>query len=241
MIHFRDDDFTPEPEDTPHTSNSDAQQGPRVTAEETAARKEKVLDTFLDLVPLDGWCAQTLENAAQKCGLEPLDAWALFPNKEKDALATWNRALDFDMQEKLKTLDLEGMKIRERIFWAVRTRLNLLEPRKDAAEKALKFLLCPTNTSMTLPLLYDTVHLMWVMAGDTATDYNFYTKRFLLSGVYVSTFFYWLKDTSPEHHKSWSFLEKRIENVLALQKLKSWTAGGERSFTNLFKFFWPFS
>ena len=231
MTDVQDDDLTSEP----------TQDGPKVTAEETAARRANVLNAFLDLVPEMGWTAQTLDAAAQKCELDAMDAWALFPKKEQDVLATWSRVLDFDMQEKLKTLDLETMKIRERIFWAVRTRLNLLEPRKEAASRAMRFLLCPTNTRLTLPLLYDTVHLMWVMAGDTATDYNFYTKRFLLSGVYVSTFLYWLKDTSPEHHKSWSFLEKRIENVLALQKLKSWTTGGERSFTELFKFFWPFS
>jgi len=58
----------------------------------------------------------------------------------------------------------------------------------------------------------------WAKAGDTATDYNRYTKRALLSGVIASTTLFWLTDNSEEHAASWAFLDSRIENVLAMGK-----------------------
>lgn len=195
-----------------------------VTLEESATLKHKILDAFLARSGDEGWTEATLIAAAEDVGENATTVWALFPEKEKDALATWSRFLDVQTEEKLKELNLSTMKIRERIFWAVRTRLTLLAPHKKAASKAFRFLLRPNHTAMGVPLIYETVHTMWSMAGDTSTDYNFYTKRFLLSGVYTATFLYWLKDTSPEHHKTWKFLEARIENVLALQKVKSLTA-----------------
>jgi ubiquinone biosynthesis protein COQ9 len=42
----------------------------------------------------------------------------------------------------------------------------------------------------------------------------------LLAKVYLLTFIYWCRDTSPEKHKTWLFLEKRIADVLKLASLK---------------------
>ncbi|TGW15174.1 COQ9 family protein [bacterium NHP-B] len=210
-----------------------------VTMDESAALKAKLLDAFLDLVPEKGWSQNTLTHAAQHLELEEGLVWALFPEGEKNALTTWSRLLDQQMEDKLSALDLASMKIRERIFWGVRTRLTLLTPRKQAASLAFRFLLDPRHTFMATPLIYDTVHVMWTLAGDTSTDYNFYTKRLLLSGVYISTFIYWLRDTSPEHHNTWKFLENRIDNVLSLHKIKSFAKEG-LPFSKIVKSLWPF-
>jgi len=59
--------------------------------------------------------------------------------------------------------------------------------------------------------------LVW--AGDTATDFNFYTKRLLLSGVLGSTTLYWLEDRSPGGVDTHGFLDRRLADVLALPKL----------------------
>ena len=77
----------------------------------------------------------------------------------------------------------------------------------------------PHHIGKASQLLYATVNAIWYYAGDTSTDYNFYTKRALLAWVYSSTFLYWLQDDSEDHHKTWMFLDRRIEEVLTLPKL----------------------
>jgi ubiquinone biosynthesis protein COQ9 len=62
---------------------------------------------------------------------------------------------------------------------------------------------------------------MWYAAGDKSTDFNFYTKRATLAGVYSATLLYWLNDRSAGSEATWAFLDRRIDNVMAFEKLKS--------------------
>ena len=62
---------------------------------------------------------------------------------------------------------------------------------------------------------------MWRIAGDTSTDFNFYTKRGLLAGVYGSTVLYWLSDVSEDQKDTWAFLERRIADVMTIPKIQS--------------------
>lgn len=213
-----------------------------VTPAESATMKKELLEAMLLEVPNAGWTEKALLQGAEKLKIEPIMVWALFPDKEIDALKTWSRFLDQKMAEKLGAMDLPTMPIRMRIFWGVKMRLSLITPYKAAAAKVLRFLLNPKHALLATTLVYETVHQIWKTAGDTSVDYNFYTKRFLLSGVYVSTFLYWLKDTSPEHHATGKFLEARIENVLMLQKAKNIKAFIPNLFSPLktvYQMFWP--
>ena len=78
----------------------------------------------------------------------------------------------------------------------MRTRLEILKPHKEAARRAAAFLSLPLNAALGAKLLYRTVDAMWRAAGDTSTDFNFYTKRAILAGVYASTLMRWFNDTS---------------------------------------------
>ena len=61
---------------------------------------------------------------------------------------------------------------------------------------------------------------IWRAAGDTSTDYNFYTKRLILSGVYTSTAAVWFGDDTDGFEKTWAFLDRRIEDVMQIEKVK---------------------
>jgi ubiquinone biosynthesis protein COQ9 len=50
---------------------------------------------------------------------------------------------------------------------------------------------------------------------------NWYTKRATLSAVYSSTVLYWLGDTSDGHQATWEFLDRRIDNVMQIEKVKA--------------------
>ena len=178
--------------------------------------KIKILKSALKNVPFEGWSADLLEKATQTCGVETSYAWRLFPNGSRDAINLWSQLLDKKMLEILPVPDT--LKVRERVILGVKTRISLLIPYREAARETTRYLRKPSHIPDAVRLLYQTVNTIWYYAGDTSTDYNFYTKRALLSWVYSTTFLYWLKDDSEEFEKTWDFLDKRVKEVLSLPK-----------------------
>jgi ubiquinone biosynthesis protein COQ9 len=72
---------------------------------------------------------------------------------------------------------------------------------------------------------------MWRTAGlggDPAEGFSYYSRRATLAGVVGSTLLFWLDDQSPDCAETWSFLDRRIENVMQIGRLRStvegWTA-----------------
>ena len=70
-------------------------------------------------------------------------------------------------------------------------------------------------------LLMVAVTMMWSIAGDTADDYSYYTKRSLLAAVWTSTFLFWLEDRSDSMRDSWAFLDRRIGDVMQIGALRA--------------------
>ena len=79
----------------------------------------------------------------------------------------------------------------------------------------------PMHAALGAKLLYRTVDAMWRAAGDTSTDFNFYTKRGILAGVYASTAMRWFNDTGDDEKVTDEFLIARIENVMQFEKFKA--------------------
>ncbi|WP_417846795.1 COQ9 family protein [Thalassospira povalilytica] len=183
------------------------------------AQREALVEAALEHIPFDGWTRQALLAGAEDLDLAPGEVDRLLPNGIRQAIVTYVEMTDRKMIAALDEKGLENMKIRDRIATAVKTRLDLVENQKDAVRGALAFMTLPQNAALGLKLTHGTVDAMWVAAGDTSTDHNWYTKRMLLAGVYGSTLAYWLDDTSDDHADSWAFLDRRIGNVLQIPKI----------------------
>ena len=68
---------------------------------------------------------------------------------------------------------------------------------------------------------------MWRLAGDTATDFNHYSKRGLLIGVYASTSLVFLDDESEGLAETRAFLDRRIGDVMRFEQAKArWRSTG---------------
>jgi ubiquinone biosynthesis protein COQ9 len=120
------------------------------------------------------------------------------------------------------------MKIRERIRALVWERLRIQEPAKEAIRRALAILAMPQNLPPPPRLSWRSADVMWRMAGDTATDYNHYTKRAILSAVYGSTLLAWLQDDSEGSADTAAFLDRRIDEVMRFEKWKAGLGKAER-------------
>lgn len=176
--------------------------------------RRALLLASLPHVAFDGWSRKAILAGAEHLGLDTALALNAFPREGAELIEAFSDWTDRAMLDKLGALDLPGLRVRDRIATAVRVRLELLAPHREAVRRGLAFLALPGNAPLGLKTLYRTVDAIWFAAGDRSTDYNFYSKRLLLSGVYSSTLLYWLNDSSEDFAQTWAFLDRRISEVL---------------------------
>ena len=178
--------------------------------------KDSLIMAMLPDVAFDGWSLLTLHAAARRLGMPEAEAESLFPRGAADMVAQFSDWADRRMLEAAE--GLEAMKVRERISTLMRARLAVLEPHREAVRRGLSVLALPQNAALGARLLYYTVDSAWYAAGDTATDWNFYTKRGLLAGVVAATTLYWLDDRSPDTIDTLAFLDRRIDDAMRIPK-----------------------
>ncbi len=168
----------------------------------------------------DGFGAAALADAAQRAAVDPDVARLAFPGGGRDMVDAWFAAIDDRMAAKWPAEKLATPKIRERITTLVETRIDLLAPDREALRRALALLALPTNVPFAAKLGWRTADTMWRLAGDTATDYNHYSKRAILGAVYASTMAVFLNDDSDGFVDTRAFLARRIDQVMRFESWK---------------------
>ncbi len=175
----------------------------------------------------DGWGDAAVENAAHALGIDPLVAALVFENKVA-MIDAWFAAIDAAMLEKLPPETLSTMKIRARITALVEARLALVADDREALRRAVAILALPTNVPLAAKLGWRAADVMWRAAGDTATDYNHYSKRAILGSVYGATISVFLNDESADYADTRAFLARRIEGIMRFEKVKAQITKGPR-------------
>ncbi|MDP6708170.1 MAG: COQ9 family protein [Alphaproteobacteria bacterium] len=191
-----------------------------MTGSRDLAAKRRLLSAALVEVPFDGWSERTLRRAASAAGLGRSEATRLFPGGVGALVAFHLEEVDSAMLAELARRDLAAMRVRDRIQTAVRVRLELQARHREAVRRTLAYLALPGNGRRALSALGRTVDRIWRAAGDQATDFNYYTKRALLAGVYGATVLFWLDDDSDGHEATWAFLDRRIDEVMSIEKAR---------------------
>jgi ubiquinone biosynthesis protein COQ9 len=174
------------------------------------SQRDALIEAMLPDVPFDGWSRAALRAAARRIGVPAPEALALFPDGPADFAACFSRWADRRMLDRLESLPLDQLRVPERVALAVNIRLEIVEPWREAVRRALTLLSLPQNVPLAMRLLYETVDGIWYAAGDSATDFSFYTKRATLAGIYAATLLYWLEDRSPGFADTRAFLDRRL-------------------------------
>lgn len=186
-----------------------------------AAARAKILDAALPNVAFDGWTPRLLREAAELAGVPAGEARLAYPGGVLDLVDHFLADGDRRMAEALAHEDLAVMKIRERITHAVRTRIEVDILHREAVRRAVTLLALPTSGALGPRTLYRTVDAIWRAVGDTSADFNFYTKRATLAGVFSAVSLYWFADESEDHGRTWAFLDRRIEDVMRFERVKA--------------------
>lgn len=180
----------------------------------------------------DGWNYTALDMAAEGMGVDKDVARLAFSVGPVAMIDAWFASVDGAMLARLTPDKLAAMKIRQRIASLVETRLDLLAANRESLRRALAVLALPPNVARAARLGWRSADVMWRAAGDTATDYNHYTKRGILAGVYAATVTVFLNDESEGHAETRAFLSRRIDGIMRFEKAKAqWLKPADHHFS----------
>ena len=174
-----------------------------------------------DAAIFDGWSEAAVENAALAKQVDPAVARLAFPAGAMDMVCAWIETVDRVMDDAFTVEALAAMKVRERIRTLVQFRLDAIAGREEALKRALAIMAMPQNLARSLKAGWNSADAMWRLAGDTAADYNHYTKRAILAGIYGATLAVFADDAGDDKAETRAFLDRRIDGVMKFEKAKA--------------------
>ncbi len=169
----------------------------------------------------DGWSEEAVAAAADAVGVDPAAAAYAFRGGAMDMIAAWTAHVDAAMAQAFTAEALAALPMRERIRRLVRFRLEAVAGQRESLRRALAIMALPANAAQALRLGWRSADAMWRLAGDTATDYNHYSKRAILGGIYAATLSVLVGDDSDGHGETLAFLDRRIEGIMRFEKAKA--------------------
>jgi len=182
--------------------------------------KDALLDAILPHVAFDGWSDASFKAAVADVGIDPVVAHAVCPRGAIDLAVAYHKRGDDLMLERYATTDLSAMRYSDKIAALVRMRIEVVEDREVVRKASVLFAL-PKYATEGARLIWETCDVIWNTLGDTSDDINWYTKRATLSGVYGSCVLYWLGDETEGSVETWEFLDRRIGDVMQIEKIKA--------------------
>lgn len=188
---------------------------------ETQTLTESLLNAALAHVVFDGWSQVSFDAAIRDTCADPVVANAILPRGAVDLALAFHRRADEAMRIRLAQTDLDALRFRDRVALAVRYRLEAVAADKEAVRRGVTLFAQPRYAVDGAQALWGTADAIWDALGDRSQDVNWYTKRASLSAVYSATLLYWLGDESPSGDDSWAFLDRRIAEVMTIEKFKS--------------------
>jgi len=182
--------------------------------------RDQLLEATLAHVPFDGWTEAAFQAAITDLGIDEGLARAVCPRGAFDLALACHAQGDGVMLAQLRDEDLTGMRFRDKVTTAVWYRLEAM-PDKEVIRRATTLFALPQHAGDGARAVWGTCDAIWTALGDSSQDVNWYTKRATLSAVYSATLLYWLGDDSPGHQKTREFLDRRIDNVMQIEKIKA--------------------
>ncbi|MFT5061328.1 MAG: ubiquinone biosynthesis protein COQ9 [Sulfitobacter sp.] len=182
--------------------------------------KASLLNAIVPHVAFDGWSQSAYQAAVSEAGVEMALANAICPRGATDLALAFHKRGDAAMIARLHAEDLGALRFRDRIAAGVRFRLEAVEMDKEAVRRGTSLFALPHLAGDGAKAIWGTADAIWTALGDASEDFNWYSKRATLSGVYGSTVLFWLGDDSEDHAATWAFLDRRVDDVMQIEKVK---------------------
>ena len=173
--------------------------------------KKNALETLLKEAAFTGFNQETLVKSG---GL------TAFPKGISEAIDFFAEEMDAKMEAHCNTEAFKRLKIRDKIKEGLMFRFRTHQKQRETIRRLMSYYALPQHATQAAEHVWKTADRLWYLAGDKATDYNYYTKRTMLVGVYSSTLLAWATDSTPDLSLTEEFLDRRIGDVMKIEGLK---------------------
>ena len=182
-------------------------------------KRQVVLRFAKEFVSENGLTKNCLENISKKYGLNTDETDLLFPQGNIDLIKFALEQLNNDLEVYCRQIDLIRLPIHKRIRKVLLSKISLMNKDKLFYRSIFLNLLIPKKNFSLSSQLYNSVDQLWFIAGDSSTDFNFYTKRLILSGIYSRVMLFFFNNNNQEELEN--ILDESLKRVSKIPEIKS--------------------
>jgi len=161
----------------------------------------------------------SLENISKRYGLNINEIELLFPEGNIDLIKFTLEQLNKELEEYCKKIDLIRLPVHKRIKKVLLSKISLMNKNKLFYRSIFLNLLIPKKNFSLSNQLYNSVDQIWFIAGDSSTDFNFYTKRLILSGIYSRVILFFFNNNNQVELEN--ILDESLKRVSKIPEIKS--------------------
>jgi ubiquinone biosynthesis protein COQ9 len=185
---------------------------------ERSPLRDAAIRAMLPIAAREGWTWSTIRAGLAAAGEDPALAQSHFPTGPVGAVLAWIDLANREMEAAAAAEEVTALRVPARIRRVVELRLQAVAPHKEALRRALALLALPWNAPAGLRASACTVNAMWHAAGDTSSDFSWYTRRATLAAIYWATLAFWMQDEEPGLDRTMAFLDRRLADLGRLQR-----------------------
>ena len=182
-------------------------------------KRLEVLNFAKASVTEKGLNQNSLENISKKYDLDINEIDLLFPEGNIDLIKFTLERLNNELEDCCRKIDLIRLPIHKRIRKVLLSKISLMNKDKLFYRSIFLNLLIPKKNFSLSSQLYNSVDQLWFIAGDSSTDFNFYTKRLILSGIYSRVMLFFFNNNNQEELEN--ILDESLKRVSKIPEIKS--------------------
>ena len=180
--------------------------------------KNEIFQESKSFASKNGWSNNIFKDISKKMNLNYFEIRALFPEGYVTLLNMYLNEINQKMVKESKNIDLIRLRVHERVKELIILRLKIMSKDKRLLSKTFSYLMLPSNYKLASMNLFKTVDEIWYLTGDTSSDFNYYTKRLILSKVYTFTLIHFMNNANIED--TIVILNKQLAKVSKIPKIK---------------------
>ncbi|WP_316353841.1 COQ9 family protein [Candidatus Trichorickettsia mobilis] len=204
--------------------------------EKYTAEKQQFIAEAQELLLFNCWSQTLLEDISQHCGFNKDYHYLLFPDGVREVVEFFENWQDQKMMLQLQEqTQITQLRIREKIALALQIRIKNISKLIHIRNNA--YFILPENIFFAMRMAWNSCNLIWYYTGDTATDFNHYSKRGLLVSVYLSAILFYIADESENAVDTDRFIDDALENIINIAKLKNFAKLPELSSIPILRLF----
>ena len=171
-------------------------------------RRIEIINLSKDLIIKHGWNDLLFKKIHENKIVNIKELDVLFLNGYREMIRFFFDNLNKKLEDKNKNQNFLREPVHKRIRKILISKLEIINKDKPFFKRTFNYLLIPGNYRLLTKLLYKSVDTMWYISKDSSTDFNFYTKRMILVGIYIPVVIHLLnKDNMLE-------TERKLDNLL---------------------------